>query len=322
MNELINAKKCIELQIDAIVKMKDKIDQSLINAIDLIFESKGRVIISGMGKSGIIASKIAATMSSTGTPAYFVHPGEAFHGDLGMIKSKDVVILISQSGETEEILKIIPYLLQKKIKIIALTGRSDSTLAKYSDVMVDVGVDKEACNINLAPTSSTTCALIIGDTIAVLLSVRRDFKSEDFAVFHPGGSLGLRLLTNVGDVMQRSDLPFCEIQENFRSIVQKMTSSSLGVAIVKSTRLEGIITDGDIRRAFERYDDCRHLTAKDIMTLDPVTVAADYKVNEAEKLMLEKKVNQLLVLSGESIVGVFSAKMLKDGLHNPRQIAS
>ena len=260
-------------------------------ALSIIESCQGRVILLGMGKSGIICAKIAATMSSTGTSAHFIHPGEAFHGDLGMIRHNDVVILISKSGETDELLKLIPYFLSRDIKIISFTGNKNSTLAKYSNVVLDVGVEEEACNNNLAPTSSTTCALVMGDAIAALLSSRKNFQAEDFAQFHPGGSLGRRLLNTVGEGYD------CKFGWRSYCLRQK--------------KYLGLITDGDIHRTFDRYDDCRSLTASEIMTSNPFIVNKNLKITEEELIMREKKINHLLVTDINSdVVGLFTLKMI------------
>jgi len=269
-------------------------------------EARGRVIVAGMGKSGIIGQKIAATLASTGTPSFFVHPGEAFHGDLGMIKPIDVVLLISNSGETEEVVRLLPFMQHQENKIIAMTGGRHSTLARNADVVLDVFVEREACNNNLAPTSSTTATLVMGDALAIALSDKRDFKPEDFARFHPGGSLGRKLLTRVSDIMHKENLPVCAPDASFRAIVNEIGVGRLGLVLVMDEdKLCGIITDGDIRRAFDRFDDIASIRAEMIMTRTPKTVASETRFAEAEQEMLDKKINSLVVTGADGqVVGV------------------
>ncbi|MFD1245246.1 KpsF/GutQ family sugar-phosphate isomerase [Paralysiella testudinis] len=232
--------------------MAARLDTAFEAAIQTILSMQGRVVVVGMGKSGIIGQKIAATMASTGTPAFFVHPGEAFHGDLGMIKPIDVALLISNSGETEEIIRILPFLEYQQNRIIALTGDPKSSLGCNAHVVLDVGVEREACNNNLAPTSSTTCTLVMGDALAMVLAAERDFQPEDFARFHPGGSLGRCLLTRVADVMNKDKLPVCTPDASFKQVVHSINRDYLGLTLVmQDNALAGIITDGNIRRAFD-----------------------------------------------------------------------
>jgi len=305
MNKFEQAKKTIELEVLAITAMAERLSKSFDIALEIILHSQGRVVIIGMGKSGIIGQKIAATLASTGQPAFFVHPGDAYHGDLGMIRPVDVALLISNSGETEEVIRLLPFLQHQKNKIIALTGRMNSTLSKYADVALDVGVDREACNNNLAPTSSTTCSLVMGDALAVALSSARSFQPKDFARFHPGGNLGRKLLTCVGDVMHKKNLPICLPGDAFRKIVQVITEGRLGIAlVVDEKKLVGIITDGDIRRAFELDQDLKFLLASTFMSLHPIHVSPTMRLVEAENLMLEKKVNSLVVVENDQLQGV------------------
>jgi arabinose-5-phosphate isomerase len=301
------AVETVEHELAALALMRERMDHSVAEAVELMSSMHGRLVILGMGKSGIVGKKIASTFASTGTPSYFVHPGEAFHGDLGMIQSVDIAMLISNSGETEEILRILPFLKDQKNKIIALTGKKNSTLAKYADVVLDVGVDREACSNNLAPTSSTTCTLVMGDALAVTLSKIKDFKPDDFARLHPGGNLGRKILGRVSDFMFKNELPMCSQNDSFRSVIREITSGKLGlVLVIDDGHLVGIITDGDIRRAFERYDDCRSLFAKDLMTTCPVHVSPDFRVMEAEKLMQDKKINSLVVTQHDLVCGVYN----------------
>lgn len=319
MDYLALAKNVVQLEIDALFGMMQKLDSDFSKAIEIIRAARGRVVVVGMGKSGIVGKKIAATMASTGTPSFFVHPGEAFHGDLGMIRPIDVALMISNSGETEELIRLLPFLSYQKNPIIAMTGSGDSTLARYADVVLDVSVPREACNNNLAPTSSTTATLVMGDALAVVLSTLQGFQPEDFARFHPGGSLGRKLLTTVADVMHSTDLPFCEAKASFKDVVHTITRGRLGVAIVVSEQsLLGIITDGDIRRAFEKSDDPLQLLAADIMTTRPLTTVPSERFAVAEERMRGAKVNSLIVLDEqEKIVGVLQIFDLGDQTISP-----
>lgn len=300
------AQETLDIEIEALKRMRDRLDSRINEAVELILAMQGRVVVVGMGKSGIIGQKIAATLASTGTPAFFVHPGEAFHGDLGMIKPIDVALLISNSGETEEVLRVLPFLQYQQNKMIALTGKMESTLAQYAHVALDVGVEREACKNNLAPTSSTTNTLAMGDALAVALTVKRDFQPEDFARFHPGGSLGRRLLTRVCDVMHKDPLPVCAPDASFRDVVNSITYGRLGLTLVMDGEmLKGIITDGDLRRAFEAQDEVKNLTAAQLMSPNPLTIAANTRFADAEAFMREKKVGALVVQDAQgSTVGV------------------
>lgn len=291
---------------EAIGAMAARLDAAFEAAIQTILSMQGRVVVVGMGKSGIIGQKIAATMASTGTPAFFVHPGEAFHGDLGMIKPIDVALLISNSGETEEIIRILPFLQYQQNRIIAMTGAPKSSLGRNAHVVLDVGVEREACNNNLAPTSSTTCTLVMGDALAMVLAAERDFQPEDFARFHPGGSLGRRLLTQVADVMNKDKLPICTPDASFKQVVHSINRGYLGLTLVmQDNELEGIITDGDIRRAFDRDTDFTILCAQDIMSRTPKTVTPDMRFAEAEAYMRAEKVGSLVVQDDNNeVVGI------------------
>lgn len=308
------AQQTLDTEIEALKAMRARLDGRISQAVDLVLEMRGRVVVVGMGKSGIIGQKIAATLASTGTPAFFVHPGEAFHGDLGMIKPIDVALLISNSGETEEVLRILPFLQYQQNKIVAMTGKMNSTLAAHADVVLDVGVEREACKNNLAPTCSTTNTLAMGDALAVALTVQRGFQPEDFARFHPGGSLGRRLLTRVCDVMQKGKLPVCAPDASFRDVVNAITYGRMGLTLVMDNAvLRGIITDGDLRRAFESQSDVNALKAEQMMSVNPLTIAAQTRVAEAEAFMLEKEVGALVVQDAEGkTVGVLQIYGLKD----------
>ena len=300
------ARKVISDEILALKTMSSRLDETFTRAVKLILNSRGRVILVGMGKSGIIGRKIAASLASTGTPSFSVHPGEAFHGDLGMIRPEDVVIMISNSGETEELLRLLPFLEHQNNPIIAMTGRIDSTLARNADAVLDVSVEKEACANNLAPTSSTTAALVMGDALTIAVSSRRGFRPEDFARFHPGGSLGRKLLARVKDVMRKDRLPVCTPQAPFRDVVHQITEGRLGLVVVmENNALCGVITDGDVRRVLDTDGDVRTLKAADLMTREPITITADARLSEAEARMLERKVSSLVVTDAEgALAGV------------------
>lgn len=314
LDPLAIAQQTLDIEIAALKAMRQRLDHRINQAVEIVLEMRGRVVVVGMGKSGIIGQKIAATLASTGTPAFFVHPGEAFHGDLGMIKPIDVALLISNSGETEEVLRILPFLQYQKNKIIAMTGKMQSTLAQHADVVLDVGVEREACKNNLAPTSSTTNTLAMGDALAVALTEKRNFQPEDFARFHPGGSLGRRLLTRVQDVMCKEPLPVCAPTSSFREVVNAITYGRLGLTLVMDDEvLCGIITDGDVRRAFDVYEDVKSLHAEKIMTANPLTITADTRFADAESYMREKKVSALVVQDAAGkTVGVLQIFGLKN----------
>lgn len=300
---LAHARRVISLEIDALVQMSARLGPGFESAVKLILQSTHRVIVTGMGKSGHIGRKIAATMASTGTAAFFVHPGEAFHGDLGMIQPEDVVLMISNSGETDELVRLLPFLQQQGNTLIAMTGQSQSTLGRHADVVLDISVECEACSNNLAPTSSTTATLVMGDALAVTLSALKGFRPEDFARFHPGGSLGRRLLTRVADVMHRERLPFCAADANFREVVQTITRGRLGLVLVGTPEaLRGIITDGDIRRAFERHADPLALQAQEVMSAQPQTIAATERYAQAEEMMRERRIHALIARDADGRV--------------------
>jgi arabinose-5-phosphate isomerase len=285
--------------------LADRIGVEFQRAVELILACPGRVVICGMGKSGLIGKKFAATFASTGTPSFFLHPGEAFHGDLGMLKPSDVVILISYSGETEEVIKLIPSLNAFGNIIIAMAGNGKSTLAKNSDVFLDVSVEREVCPNNLAPTTSTLATMAMGDALAVALIKARNFQPMDFARFHPGGSLGRRLLTRVRDVM-RTNLPRVAPDSSVRECLFTMTSGRMGLALImKETKLEGIITDGDLRRALLKDPQMLEKPVSVFMTRSPVTIDAETNLAQAEAFMLERKVRALVVTEGgEKVCGV------------------
>lgn len=300
------AKEVFEIESKTILDLCDNLDENFSKTIDLILSIKGRCVVSGMGKSGHIGAKIAATLASTGTPSFFMHPGEALHGDLGMLTSEDVLLAISNSGETEEVLKLIPVIKKRKISLIVMAGNQNSTLAKQADIFINIAVKKEACPLQLAPTSSTTATLAMGDAIAVALMRARKFRPDDFALFHPGGSLGRKLLTRVGDLMVSNNLPIVSPESEFNELVDVMTSGKLGLCIVlENKKLVGIITDGDLRRALRANDKPRFdFKAKEIMSEKPKTIEASAMASEAEELMLKHKIKEIVVTQNEKIVGI------------------
>lgn len=302
------AKEVFEVEIKGMTEVADKLDDSFTKSIDLILSTKGRVVITGMGKSGLVGQKITATLSSTGTRSFFMHPAEAYHGDLGMIDPQDVIIAISNSGETSEVLKLLSFFKDNKNKVIALTQNEKSTLAKYSDYTINIGVSKEACPLKLAPTTSTTVTMAIGDAIAVSLMKKRNFKEENFAKLHPGGSLGKKLLATASDYMKSKDLPIISPQANFQDILSSITSGRMGISVVIDNKeIVGVITDGDIRRAISKHQEkALSQNAVDIMTHNPQTIDSNLKLVLAENIMQEKKISNLLVTEDGSLVGILS----------------
>jgi arabinose-5-phosphate isomerase len=293
------ARRVLAIEADAVRALIARIDDNFLAAVSLILERRGRVVVSGIGKSGHIARKVASTLASTGTPAYFVHPAEASHGDLGMVQGEDVFIGISHSGESEELLAIVPLIKRQGAKLIALTGSARSTLAREADVHLDAGVAQEACPLNLAPTASTTAALALGDALAVALLDARGFSADDFARSHPGGALGRRLLTHVADVMRRgADVPRVPDTASLRQAVLEMSRGRMGMTAVIDTdeRLCGIFTDGDLRRALDRVSDFGSAMVSDLMTATPRTIRQEALAVEAVQLMERHKINQLLVV--------------------------
>jgi len=296
------AKEVFEIESQEIARLSDLLTEDFSKAIDAVYNAKGKFIISGMGKSGIIGKKIAATLASTGTPSFFLHPGEAYHGDLGMIEKDDIVLLISNSGETDEVLKLIPFLKSQENIVIAMSGKPQSTLANNSNFHLNVSVENEACPLQLAPMSSTTATLVMGDAIAAALMKLRDFKDSDFAQFHPGGSLGRRLLTKIKDVMKKDNLPMCSQDSKVKDIIHTITAGKCGLVVVmEENRIKGIITDGDIRRVMEdQEENFFKLDAKAIMSSSPKQISADSRLIEASDIMSEKKINSLLVVNKNS----------------------
>ena len=291
------ARKAIHTEMLSLKRMEDTLGDEFATAVEMILGSRGKCIVTGMGKSGLVGRKIAATLASTGTPSFFLHPGEAFHGDLGMISKEDIVVALSYSGETDEILKIVPFIHSNGNKLVSMTGNPDSALAKNSDVHLDVGVKEEACILHLAPTSSTTAQIAMGDALAVSLMQMRGFTSVDFARLHPGGSLGRRLLMTVGNVMRDHDLPVVAPDCPAAEMIHAISKGGLGLIVIcEGERIEGIVTDGDVRRAMERLrGEFFNIRASDIATRNPKTSSPDEKLIEAEKMMTRNKVTSLLV---------------------------
>ena len=283
---------------EAVQSLAGQLTDDFEKAVRAILATQGKVIVTGMGKSGLVGRKIAATLASTGTPSFFLHPGEAYHGDLGMIEAGDIVLALSNSGQTDEVLRLIPYLQECGNTVIAMTGNAGSTLAKNSTYHLDVSVKSEACPLSLAPTCSTTAQLAMGDALAVALMNERGFRAEDFARFHPGGSLGRRLLTRVGDVMRSEHLPTASPSSRLGEVIITISDARMGVAVILDEgKIAGIVTDGDVRRAMLKYG-ARFfdITADEIMTRTPKTVSVADRLTDAEQLMQDNKIHSLIVV--------------------------
>ncbi len=307
MDILTIAQEVFEIEANEIKSLSKNLTKDFENAIHSVYASKGKLIISGMGKSGIIGKKIAATFASTGTPSFFLHPGEAYHGDLGMIEKEDVVLLISNSGETDEVLKLIPFLKSQDNITISMSGNPHSTLGKNTKYHLNVAIEKEACPLQLAPMSSTTATLVMGDAMAVALMKLRNFKDENFAKFHPGGTLGRRLLTTVEAVMKKENLPVCSEEMSIKDLIHQITEGKCGLVVVtQANQIKGIVTDGDIRRAMETLEDKFFtLKAKDLMSINPKTIPFNEKLIVASEIMTHSKINSLLVVdASEKLVGI------------------
>jgi arabinose-5-phosphate isomerase len=309
------ARKTLHSEAKALTDIASRLDENFTGAVETIFTGTGKLIVTGLGKSGLVGRKIAATLSSTGTPSYYIHPTEAFHGDLGMVATGDVILAISNSGETDEILRLIPFFRENGNPIISMTGNADSTLAKNSDYHLDVKVDSEACVLHIAPTTSTTAQMSMGDAIAVTLTKLRNFQSVDYARFHPGGSLGRRLMVKVGGVMRRENLPVVSPETGSVEMIHEMSAGRLGLVVVKGNDgIEGIVTDGDVRRAMEsRRQDFFTITARDMATPKPKTISAEALLTEAERVMTENKITSLVVTdkTGElaGIIQIYDIKI-------------
>ena len=310
---LDTAREVLQNESEALLRIKSELNGEFIAAVELILACQGKVILTGIGKSGIIAKKISATLASTGTPSFYLNPSEAFHGDLGMISEQDIIIALSYSGETDEVLKIVPFIHTNGNQLIAITGNGDSTLAKNSDIHLETPVEREACILHLAPTTSTTAQLALGDALACALMRVRNFSAQDFARLHPGGSLGRRLLMRVGQIMRNHDLPIVSEDATAVEMIHAISRGGLGLIVVqRDNKILGIITDGDIRRAMEQrqagFFDIRPM---DIATREPKTIHPDSKLIEAERQMTQHKVNSLLVVDDETLVGVIQIYDIK-----------
>ena len=306
----------INIEAEAISALKHAIDQDFVRCVDVIFHSKGRVIVTGIGKSAIIGSKIVATLNSTGTPAVFMHAADAIHGDLGTIQKDDIIICLSNSGETSEIKVLVPLLKLQGSVLIAIVGNRNSYLARQADYIIDATVTKEACRNNLAPTSSTTAQLVMGDALAVCLLECRGFTMNDFARYHPGGALGKKLYLKVSDLYINNQVPKVQFQDDIRTVIMEISSKRLGVtAVMDKNKLVGVITDGDLRRMLEKTTDIRQITAGGIMSKNPKTIEPDTLVVNALNLMQDNNITQLLVLEKKKYLGVIHLHdILKEGI--------
>ena len=306
---LIEARNVLDIEANSVLSLKKSINGDFSGAINIIIKSTGRVVFMGVGKSGLVAKKLAATFSSTGTPAFFVHAGEALHGDLGMVTKDDVIIAVSNSGETEELLNLIPSIRRIDARVIALTGDKSSTLGKYADICIFAGAEEEACPHGLAPTASTTATMALGDAMAMALSSIKGFTSEDFALYHPGGSLGRKLLTKVKDVMEiRKQNPLVTLEATVKEALFAMTESKMGSTSIidNNGHLIGIITDGDIRRLLEKDNNFMSKKVKDFMTENPITIKPDILAAEALKIMEDKEINDLVIIKDKKPVGMIN----------------
>ncbi|HEU4685216.1 MAG TPA: KpsF/GutQ family sugar-phosphate isomerase [Nitrospira sp.] len=312
-------RRVLAIEAKAVQALIERLDERFTEAVELLFGCGGKVVVSGMGKSGLVGQKIAATLASTGTPAFFLHPAEGIHGDLGMLGRRDVLIAISNSGETQEILQLLPYVERMGIRVVALTGRLSSTLAKNSDVALDVSVSEEACPMGLAPTASTTATMAMGDALALALLQKRGIKEEDFARFHPGGTLGRRLLVRVKDLMHEgAEVPRVEESVTGTEAILEMSAKKLGMTTVvnRAGALIGVITDGDIRRALQRGDDLHKVSAGQLASRNPKLVASDHLAAKAVEIMERYSITTLVVTEGDrKIAGVIHLHdLLKNGI--------
>ena len=305
---IAKGKEVVRIESEAVKELINKIDGEFARAVNAISEAKGRVVFTGMGKSGLIARKIVATFNSTGTAAISLHPSDALHGDLGMVRSEDIIILISKSGNTDELNNLVPMLKRLGVTLIAMVGDRNSKIAKESDIVLDISVTEEACPHDLAPTSSTTVSLVMGDALAVALLQERGFTADDFALLHPGGSLGKRLSLKISEIMIKGEnIPLVDEESNIKDTILEITSKRLGTTGVldKNGKLAGIITDGDLRRLMEKTLDLKNLTAKNIMTINPKTIKAEYLASFALQQMENYKITTLVVVDENKIpVGI------------------
>ncbi|HEY5689269.1 MAG TPA: KpsF/GutQ family sugar-phosphate isomerase [Yeosuana sp.] len=311
-----NAKRTIELESQAILYLSELVNDDFAEAVNLIHNSTGRVIITGIGKSAIIATKIVATLNSTGTPAIFMHAADAIHGDLGLILNDDVVVFISKSGNTPEIKVLVPFIKNAKNKMIAITGNKDSFLGQQVDYVLNAFVEKEACPNNLAPTTSTTAQLVIGDALAICLLELKGFSSKDFAKYHPGGALGKKLYLKVRDLSSVNEKPQVAINTPLKDVIIEISEKMLGVtAVVENEKIIGIITDGDLRRMLSKVDNMSLLTAKEIMSINPKSINSDAMAIDAMELMESHSISQLLVEENGKYAGVVHIHdLIKEGI--------
>lgn len=314
MNYINIGKEVFDLEIKELKKVRDRIGNEVEQAVELIFNSKGRVVVTGIGKSGIIGKKITASLASTGTQSIFMNAAEGLHGDLGMIYKDDIVIAISNSGSSQEVIDLLPSIKRIGAKIIAMTGNINSSLGQAADIILDIGVEREACPMNLAPTSSTTATLVMGDALAVALIKRRNFKPENFALYHPGGALGRRLLTRVKDLMH-TDIPVVYKDTLIKDVIYEISDKRLGMTMVYNNKDEviGLITDGDIRRSvFDRIEDIKDLKAIDIMTRKFKTIDKDEMANYALDVMDTNKISSLVIIENKKVKGILTMHDLFD----------
>lgn len=306
MSYLKEAKSVFEIEAKGLTEAASNLPANFDEIINEIIKSQGRCVVIGMGKSGLVGKKIAATLASTGTRSFFIHPGEAYHGDLGMIHAKDIILAISNSGETEEVIKLIPFFKENGNKVIALAGKESSTLAKHADYFLNIGVSKEACPLELAPTTSTTVTMAMGDALAVALMKATNFQAENFARFHPGGSLGRKLLTKVKDIVKTENLPLLNKSMIFDEVLSTISSGMLGLGvIIEDDKAVGIITDGDITRVLKnKKEKALTLTAGDFYTADPISIDVNEKIVVAEEIMQSKKITALVVTDEGKFKGI------------------
>ena len=297
MGIISSGKKTLQIEAEALLEQCNRLDESFEKAVRIVLEGTGKLIVTGMGKSGIVGKKMAATFASTGTPSFFMHPGEAYHGDLGMIEKHDVILSLSFSGETDEVLKLIPFIKSNGNKLISITGKSESTLAKNSDVHLSLYVTQEACPLSLAPTTSTTATMAMGDALAVSLMEERNFQPEDFASFQQGGSLGRKLLSKVEDFMISENLPIVQISSSLNEIISEISQGRLGLTLVNNgSETVGVITDGDLRRLLKQQErNSWDILAQDIMSANPISVKEGTSFSVAEEILRSKKITSLLV---------------------------
>jgi len=303
---LDRAKQVFRIESDAILGLEKLLDYNFTDAVETILSSNGKVIVTGMGKSGIIGTKIASTFSSTGTPSFFMHPAEAFHGDLGMVQENDILLLLSYSGETEEVIRLLPYAKENKISVVSITGVPTSTLAKNSDFHICAAVGKEACPLQLAPTASTTATLVVGDALAIVLMKARNFKPENFAKYHPGGNLGRRLLSKVIDVMQTKTLAVVRVDSTFFELVKCMTEGQVGAVVVVDSDgcISGLVSSGDMFRAMKNSSNYAAISVENVLTKNPKFIDENASLVVAESIMREHEISVLLIQDQNKLKGI------------------